>query len=102
MCGGGRLMADAEAMATIGDEAVLRIVPDMSLAEDALLTGLEILEARAGNGGGEFAQTRMHPDWCWPTLLTHYSVAAHARAVGCCSKLASGWRLAVRPGGRGA
>ena len=81
MCGGGRLMADAEAMATIGDEAVLRIVPDMSLAEDALLTGLEILEARAGNGGGEFAQTRMHPDWCWPTLLTHYSVAAHAHAV---------------------
>ena len=81
VCGGGRLMADAEATATIGDDAVLRIVPDVSLAEDALLTGLEILEARAGNGGGEFAQTRMRPDWCWPTLLTHYSVAAHACAV---------------------
>mgnify|MGYP006936381997 CR=1 FL=1 len=40
----------------IGEDAVLRIIPDASLAEDGLLAGLEILEHRADSGEAEFAQ----------------------------------------------
>ena len=47
----------------IGEDAVLRIIPDASLAEDGLLAGLEILEHRADSGEAEFAQVRMTSEW---------------------------------------
>ena len=85
MC--GRRMASQEVIGDeIGDDTVLRVVPDTSLAEDALLTGLELLERRAGVEAGsgeeaEFAQTRMCADWRWPTLITHYPSAATMVAI---------------------
>ena len=73
-------MHDGRAAGMEEELTVLRVVPDASLAEAALLAALAALELTAGvtEDASEFAQFVYSEADCWPSLLVGYGTAAAA------------------------
>ena len=78
----------ATAAVEMAEEPVLRMVPSVSLAPDALEIALDALETRAGLlGAGAFAQISLQDGaWPWPTLMTQYADQATTARIYAAAK----------------
>ena len=84
-----RMASDTTAVAVeVAEEPVLRMVPNISLAPEALEVALDALETRAGLlGAGAFAQISLQDGaWPWPTLTTQYTDQATTAQICAAAK----------------